>query len=307
MPPLSNWNTPLVSPRQSRAKVSASSSGKRVGIDPLAGGLLDQLDDLGEDGQVAQAEEVHLQQAGPLHVGHRPLGDDFLLVLHVLQGDVVGQRAVGDDHGGGVGADVAGQALDPHGQVQQLADLQVGLVELLQVVALFQGVGEGDLQFLGHQGHDGVDPRDGQAQRAAHVADRRPGRQRAEGADLRHVLHAVLLLDVLDHLAAALLAEVDVDVGRLAAALVQEALEEQVVLQRADVAEVQGVGDQRAHARAAGRGLDALGAGEAHEVPDDEKVVGETRACRSRPARAPAAPSPRPRAGRRASARGLPA
>ena len=33
----------------------------------------------------------------------------------------------------------------------------------------------------------GVDARDGQAQGAAHVADRRPGRQRAERADLRHV------------------------------------------------------------------------------------------------------------------------
>ena len=88
-----------------------------VGIDAAAGGLLDQVDDLGEDGQVAQAEEVHFQQPGPLHVGHRPLGDDFFLVLHVLQGDVLGQRAVGDDHGGGVGADVAGQAFDPHRQV----------------------------------------------------------------------------------------------------------------------------------------------------------------------------------------------
>ena len=114
------------------------------------------------------------------------------------------------------------------------------------------------LQFVGHQGHHGVDPRDGQAQRPAHVADRRPGGQRAEGADLRHVRHAVLVLDVLDHLAAALLAEVDVDIGRLAAALVQKPLEQQVVLQRANVAEVQGVGNQRADARAAGRGRDAL-------------------------------------------------
>ena len=112
MPPLSNWNMPFVSPRQSRAKVSWSSSGKLVGIDLLAGGLLDQIDHLREDRQVPQAEEVHLQQAGPLHVAHRPLGDDFLLVLHVLQGDVVGQRPVGDHHGGGVRADVAGQALD---------------------------------------------------------------------------------------------------------------------------------------------------------------------------------------------------
>ena len=128
MPPLSNWNTPFVSPRHNRANVSCVVQREAVGIDLLAGGLLDQLDHLREDRQVAQAEEVHLQQAGLLHVAHRPLGDDFLLVLHVLQGDVIGQRAVGDDHGGGVRADVAGQALDLHRQVQQLADLRVAVV-----------------------------------------------------------------------------------------------------------------------------------------------------------------------------------
>ena len=176
-----------------------------------------------------------------------------------------------------MGADVAGQALDAHRQVEQLADFGVAVVELFEIVAFFQGLLQRDVEFLGHQGHDGVDARDGQAQRPAHVADRRPGRQRAEGADLGHVRHAVLLLDVLDHLAPPLLAEVDVDIGRLAAALVQKPLEQQVVLQRADVAQTQGVGDQRAHARAAGRGLDALLPGETDEVPHDQEVVGKAQ------------------------------
>ncbi len=129
-----------------------------VGIDLLAGGLLDQPHDLGEDRQVAQAEEVHLQQPGLLDVGHRPLGDDFLLALHVLQGEVLDQRPIGDHHGRGVGADVAGQALDLLGQVQQLADLGVGVVDLLQVVALLDRLFERDVQLLGDQGDDGARP-----------------------------------------------------------------------------------------------------------------------------------------------------
>ncbi len=74
MPPLSSWKMPLVSPRQSRANVSCVVQRKLVGIDPLAGGLLDQLDRLGENRQVPQAEEVHLQQAGPLRRRPSPIG-----------------------------------------------------------------------------------------------------------------------------------------------------------------------------------------------------------------------------------------
>ena len=43
---------------------------------------------------------------------------------------------------------------------------------------------------------------------------------------------AVLLPDVVDHFFAAILAEVDVDIGRLAAVGIEEALEQQVVFQR---------------------------------------------------------------------------
>ena len=39
---------------------------------------------------------------------------------------------------------------------------------------------------------------------------------------------------------------------------------------------MQGVGHQRAHARAAGRGRDFFRPGEAHEIPDNEKIVGES-------------------------------
>ena len=271
MPPLSNWNTPLVSPRHKQGEGSLVVQRETVRIDLLARGLLDQGHHFREDRQVAQAEEVHLQEAGPLHVAHGPLGDDFFLVLHALQGHVVGQRAIGDHHRRGVRAHVAGQALDLHGQVEQFADFGIAVVDLFQVVAFLQRLGEGDVQFVGHQGHDGVDAGDGHSQGPAHVADRRPGRQRAERADLRHVVHAVLVFDVLDHFAAALLAEVDVDIGRFPPALVQKPLEQQIVFQRANVAQMQGVGDQRADAGATRRGPNPLLAGEAHEIPHDQK------------------------------------
>ena len=115
----------------------------------------------------------------------------------------------------------------------------------------------------------------GNAQHPAHVLDRRLGLHRAEGADLGHVGVAVLLPDVVDHLVAPLLAEVDVDVGRLGAIGVEKPLEQQVVLDRADIAEVQDVADQGAACRPARRRRDAALASVADEVPDDQEIGGE--------------------------------
>ena len=74
-----------------------------------------------------------------------------------------------------------------------------------------------------------------------------------EGDDLRHLLAAVLAGDVVDDLAAAVLAEVDVDIGHGDALGIQKALEEQHVLHGIDVGDLHGIGDQRAGCRAAAR------------------------------------------------------
>ena len=85
------------------------------------------------------------------------------------------------------------------------------------------------------------------------VLDRRLGLERAERADLGDVGLAVLVPDVLDDLVAPLLAEVDVDIGRLGAIGVEEAFEEQVVLDRADAAELEQVADDGPAGRSPGQ------------------------------------------------------
>ena len=76
---------------------------------------------------------------------------------------------------------------------------------------------------------------------------------RAERDDLGDVLAAVLLRHVLDDLAAAPLAEVDVDVGQRHALGIEEALEDEVVFDRIDVGDPQAVRDEAAGRRAAAR------------------------------------------------------
>src|SRR5262249_42604727 len=94
-----------------------------------------------------------------------------------------------------------------------------------------------------------------------------------ESDDLRDVLAAVLAGDVLDDFAAAPLAEIDVDVGQRHALGVEEALEDQIEVDRVDVRDAQAVGDQASGGgSAAGADRDALLAAVADEVPDDQEV-----------------------------------
>ena len=121
-----------------------------------------------------------------------------------------------------------------------------------------------------------VDFAEGHVERAADVLERRLGAERAEGDDLRDLLAAVFLGDVLDHFAAAIGAEVDVDVGHADAFRIEEALEEQAVVQRVDVGDPHRVADQASGGRtAAGTDRDALRFGVADEVPNDQEVAGE--------------------------------
>ena len=195
-----------------------------------------------EGGEVAQAEEVHLQQPGLLDVAHLPLGGDDLLGLvlvgELLERDELLERPVGDHHARGVGADVAVHPLEPAGEVEQPRDLGVLVGQPPQGRLFLEGVLERDVEPRGDQLVDLLDPGQRDVQRPADVLDRRLGLERAEGADLGDVGVAVLLPDVLDDLVPPLLAEVDVDVGRLGAVGVEEPLEEQVVLERADVAQI---------------------------------------------------------------------
>ena len=83
------------------------------------------------------------------------------------------------------------------------------------------------------------------------------------------------LVDVLDDLVAARRAEVDVDVGHLAARRVEEALEEQLVRDGVGVADAQHVADDAVAGRAAARVVDAAAAGELDDVVHGEEVLGE--------------------------------
>ena len=115
-----------------------------------------------------------------------------------------------------------------------------------------------------------------EAEHAARVLEGLLGLDRAVGDDLGDALVAVLLGDVVDDLAAATLVEVDVEVGHRDAVGVEEALEDQAVLQRVEVGDAHRVGGHRPGAGAtAGADPDAVVLRPVDEVGDDEEVAGE--------------------------------
>src|SRR5213079_1631546 len=79
-----------------------------------------------------------------------------------------------------------------------------------------------------------------------------------------------------DYAVAPIDGEVDVHVRHRLAARVEEALEDQVVLDRVDVGDLEAIGDERAGRRAPSwADRDAVPLREGDEVPDDQEVVGE--------------------------------
>src|SRR5205085_2546924 len=115
----------------------------------------------------------------------------------------------------------------------------------------------------------------GQAVDLGRLPEGGAGLEEEVGADHGRVPGAVAAEDVAEHVVADLPVEVEVDVGQVGAARVEEALHGQVEAQGIDVGDLQQEADEGVARRAAqGHGV-ALPAGEAGDVADDEEVAGQ--------------------------------
>ena len=265
-----------------------------VDVRPAAGRRLDQIEGPLDHREIAEPEEVHLEQTEVLDPVHLVLGDDgglvgIAAVGLALDGQVLGQGLVGDDHGGGVDAVLPPQAFEALGHVDDPLGLGVGLVHGPQLAgggeSVLVTVGSGQAgrqrrvathEQRGHRLGDLVAHDVRVAEHPCRVAYRGPGLDGREGHDLGHVVGAVAVGGVLDHLAPVALVEVHVDVGHLDPARVEEPFEQEVVADGVEVDDLEAVGHTAAGRRTATRAHpDPTGAGEADQVPHHEEVGGE--------------------------------
>ncbi|GJD81874.1 hypothetical protein NBEOAGPD_5130 [Methylobacterium gregans] len=221
--------------------------------------------------QHPECQHVHLHQA-----------DHVDVVLVPLDEGAPRHRAVADRHGLVEALARQHEAADMLREVARETDERGGEIDRLPDRGVLRvEAGSRDMgvrQILAPRAPDRVGERRrdvlGEAQ---HLADLADGRARAvmdHGRADRGALAPVLRVQVLDHLLAALVLEIDIDVGRLVAVLGDEAGEEQPDLGGIDRRDAEAVADGRVRRRAAALAEDAPGAGELHHVEEREEVAG---------------------------------
>ena len=146
-------------------------------------------------------------------------------------------------------AGVARQPFQLQGEVDDLAHIGVVFIELLQLLFLLEGVLQLDANFEGNELGDAVAEAIALPQHAARIAHHSLRGHGAVGDDLRDTLATILLRYVFNNPVAAFHAEVDVEVRHRHAFGVQEALEQQVMLQGVEVRDAEYIGHQRTGTR----------------------------------------------------------
>ncbi len=214
----------------------------QVDLDALV--LGHQVDAVVQRREHAEPEQVELHQTDCRAVVLVPLQHAAVLHPRPLHRAHVGDRPVADHHAAGVDAHVPRQVRDLHRQVDHRFGNILDVGRLGQVAPLADLLAPGVLLALR------------EPQRAGHVAHRAAAAVGDDVGDLGGVVAAVAVVDVLNGLLPQVRFDVDVDVGRPVARRGQEPLEQQLVGDRVDVGDAEGVADRRV-----GRRSPALGTG----------------------------------------------
>ncbi len=251
-------------------------------VDVLARGAFDLGDRVGDGGLHAHAEDVELEEAHGVHVVLVELAHGQ---AHAggLDGGAVQQGGVAEDDAAGVHGDVAGQAVEAFGEVDEQVQLAVALgaagLDAAGEAAEFGHALESLAEVRGGEAPellgDGVHLGFGHAEGEAGVADGAAGPVGVLHAHEGGALGAEALDDGVVDLVAAGGLHVDVDVREGGAVGGEEALHDQAVGHGVDMGDAQGVVDERGGAGAAGGHADAHALDEVDDGGHGEEVGGE--------------------------------
>ena len=255
--------------------------GNVVRIDVDAAELLDQRHAFLFDRERLEAEEVHLQEADRLHEVSVVLGREefFVGIRRGHHGQRVNERIARDDYAAGVHARLPDAAFETRRALHQLVDDGIGRIERpFQLGTFLARLDKGDLGRVGHEGGEFVRVGQRVLHHAPDILDGGLRGHLPERDDMRDMVLSVGVDNILQHLGATGVVEIDVDIRHGDAVGVQETFEQEIELERIDVRDAERVGDGAARRRTAARShpYAELAARGIDVVLHDEEVAGES-------------------------------
>ena len=243
----------------------------------LGQGVVHRLHGPINDRQSLQAQEVELHQAGLLNVVLVELGNQPDPLIFTIQRHEVRQRRGRDDNAAGMAAHIPHNALELVGHVHDLDDFFALADEGPQLFAGLDRLGQCHAHLKRNQLRQLVRQAVGLALHARDVAHHSLRRHGAKGNDLADRVVAIAFGHMRDHAISPFHAEVDVEVGHRDAFRIQETLKQQVIIERVQIGNAQGKGNQGTGAAAPpGAYRDAVFLRPLNELHDDQKVAGKT-------------------------------
>ena len=221
-----------------------------------------------ELGQRAEPEQVHLEEPEVLQVVLVPLDHGAPGHRRVLDRHEIMDRLVAEEEAARMDREMPREVLDLCAQPGEVVVQRGGRVE--------PGVRElrrPERGVVREQPGEAVEGGLGETERLADLAHRGPG---TIAHHIRHhggVIASVPAIDVLDHLLASRVHDVEVDVGRLVPLTRQEPLEQQIDPHRIDRRDPEAVADHRVRGRAAALAEDPLAPAVLDDLPHGQEVA----------------------------------
>ena len=181
-----------------------------------------------------QTQKVHLQQADLLDYRPFELGHNVIGTRRFIQGHEISQRLIGNNNAGSVDRRVTRKTFELFAYVYDLSSLLALIVSLFQLGLGLQRLIKRHIKRERHKFRQSVGFTQMHAEHPADVTDNCAGLHRSERDDLRDV--PVLLTDIFDNFRPVSLTDINVNIGHLVTVRIHESLEEQIVVNRVDIA-----------------------------------------------------------------------
>ena len=229
----------------------------------------DQTKGLADRGQHAKGQDIDLEQTKRVYVVLVPFDDGAILHRGVLDGAQLVQAALGDDKAADMLRQMAGKADDLADQLDRQGHAAIFGVQPGIAQPVFARRRRGPAPDLPRQpGHHILtEPHD-----LAHLADRGAAAEMDHHRRQPRAFAGIAIIDPLDHLFAPFVFEIHVDIGRLAAFLGDEPLEDQGDAFGGHLGDAQQIAHHRIRGRPPPLTQDPARAGELHDVMHGQEI-----------------------------------